>query len=319
MVNIIKALNETTDAEGGYTVPEEFAARLYKLIQEKSKILPDLEQVSMKHEVMYIPKVTSGTTAYWVAETGTITASQSGFDRITLTAKKVASLVEASTEVLEDNNVSLANHIVEQMSRDMALKVDNEVFNGTGGTFTGLRDTGSFVNAVDAAGNTNQTSAAGTGSALTGANITLTAISAAVTEVLKDNHDQPNVSFWNPRTYGSLQQLTDGNGRPVLNNETWGSPLLRDGVLGTIYGTKVKTSTNLPVNVVYGTTAALSSCADAIVGTSKMFGIFGNRRGVKMKRDYEITKDIEQYQATMRGAFAIKYGEAYCPIRAILN
>jgi len=318
---ILKAvINETTDAQGGYTVPEEFEARLLELIQAKSITLPDLETVSMNHEVMYIPRVTSGTTAYWVAETGTITASDMGFDRITLTAKKVASLVEASTEVLEDNNVSLANNIVEQMARDMALEVDNEIINGTGGTFEGLRYTGSFSNAVDANGNTSatiRTAGTVTGSGITGANISLDAISKAIDEVLKDNHDQPDVSYWNPRTVGSLRLLTDGNGRPILDRETWGTPVLDRGVVGNIYGVKVKTSTQMPINLAY--TSGVSTAADAIVGKSKMFGIYGNRRGVRFKKDYSITKDIDQFQATMRSAFSIKYPDAYCVIRAILD
>ena len=294
-------INETTDAQGGYTVPEEFEARLLELIQAKSITLPDLETVSMNHEVMYIPRVTSGTTAYWVAETGTITASDMGFDRITLTAKKVASFVEASTEVLEDNNVSL-------------------IINGTGGTFEGLRYTGSFSNAVDANGNTSaliRTAGTETGSGITGANISLDAISKAIDEVLKDNHDQPDVSYWNPRTVGSLRLLTDGNGRPILDRETWGTPVLDRGVVGNIYGVKVKTSTQMPINLAY--TSGVSTSTDAIVGKSKMFGIYGNRRGVRFKKDYSITKDIDQFQATMRSAFSIKYPDAYCVIRNILD
>jgi len=320
MTDILKALIEATGSEGGFLVPDEFAARVLELIQAKSVVLPDLEQVNMSHETMYIPKTTSGTTAYFVGETGTITASDVEFGRITLTAKKCAALVEASTEVLEDANVSVANIIVDQMSKDMALKLDNEVLNGTGGTFNGLRDVGTFVNAVDSNGNTNTgiiTSNSETASTITGGTITLTAISKAIDEVLKDNHDQPNVSYWNPRTVGSLRVLTDGNARPILNSETWGSPLLREGVVGTVYGTKVKPTGQMPTDVITRTSSAIHT--DALVGVSKMFGIWGNRRGVRMKRDYKIATDVEQYQATIRSAFSVKYPEAYCVIRGLTD
>ena len=306
MADIVKALREATGSAGGYLVPQEFAARVYELIQEKAVTLADLEQVNMNHEVMYIPKVTSGTTAYWVAETGTISTSEMGFGRITLTAKKVASLVEASTEVLEDANVSIANMIVDQMARDLALKVDDEVLNGTGGTFAGLRFTGSFTNSYS--------SGAGTSSG----NINLTAISKAVDTILTDNHSFPNVALFHTRTIGSLRVLTDGSARPIFNQETWGSPLLREGIVGNVWGVPVKPANQLPINLSVGTGAGeTNSCTEAIIGVSKMYGIYGNRRDLRFKRDYKITTDEEQYQVTMRSGFSVKYPNAYCVIRAI--
>jgi len=312
MADIIKALREATGSEGGFLVPDEFAARVLEYIQANVITMPDLERVQMHHEVMYIPKATAGTTAYWVPETGTITASQPAFGRITLTAKKVASLVEASTEVLEDANVSVANLIVEQMGKDIALEVDDEILNGTGGTFEGLRYTGSFTNAVDA----GDSGVIGTGATSAG-NISVSIISKAIDEVLKDNHQMPDVSYWHPRTIGSLRRLTDGSARPLLNTETWGSPLLAQGVVGKIYGTAVKSSTQLPINLSYGTASGETTCADALVGKSKMFGIYGDRRGLVWKTDYDIETDKYQYQTTMRAAFSIKYPDAYCLIRAI--
>jgi len=312
MADIIKALNEGTSGDGGYAVPQEFAARLLELITAKAVTLPDLEQVNMNSNVMYIPKNTTGTTAYIVPELGNITASQQGYGRITLTAKKFAALVEASTELLEDNNVALVNTIVSDMARDVALKIDNEVLNGaTGGSgFVGLRDTASFTNSVSADGTIGGTA---------GANISLTPISKAVDEVLKDNHEQPDISYWNPRTIGSLRLLTDSTTRPIFNNETFGSPLLRDGVIGQCYGFAIKPTTQLAVNLSYGTSTADKACADAIVGKSKMFGIYGSRRGVTAKTDYVIATDRNQYQITLRSAFAIKYPDAYTVIRAIWN
>lgn len=309
MADITKALNEGTASDGGNTVPTEFAARILELVTAKTVTLSDLENVSMASNVWKMPKNTSGTTAYIVPELGTVTGSQQGYGQITLTAKKFAALVEASTELVEDNNVSLANFIVSDMARDIALKIDNEVLNGTtgGSGFVGLRDTASFTNSVSAAGLIGGT---------TGANISLTPISKAVDEVLKDNHNQPNVSYFNPRTIGSLRLLTDSTARPIFNAETWGSPLLREGVLGTIYGMAIKPTTQLPINLSYGVNAD-ATASDAIVGVSKMFGIYGTRRNITFKQDYTIASDRNVYQVTLRSAFAVKYADAYCVIRAI--
>jgi len=320
MASITKALNEATNSAGGFLVPDEFSRRLLALVQQKTVTMEDLDTRNMISDVQYIPKVTSGTTAYWPSETASITASQPAYGRITLTAKKIASLVIASSEVLEDNNVDMANHLVNQMGEDLAIELDNQIYNGTGSPWYGLRSTASMTNAVDGAGNINATAADGTGSTITGGAIALSTVVTAITEVLKDNHEQPDVSYWNPRTVGSLMKLTDGNARPILNQETFGSPLAREGVFYTLYGTKVRVSSQVPINLTYGTTAALSgNCTDALVGKSKMFGILGNRRGFIWKTDYDIDQDIYKWQTTARFAFATKYPDAYCLIRAITD
>ena len=316
----MKALNEATNSTGLYLVPTEFSNRLLALIQAKSTVYPDCDIRQMAGLTQYIPTVTAGTTAIWPSELGTVTAAQSAFGRITLTAKKVGALTEASSEVLEDNNVGVATHLVEQMGTDIALSIDAEIITGGGTNFWGLLNTASMLNAVDAAGNTALTHASGTASVLTASAITIKAISAAVYEILKDNHEHPDVSYWNPKTVGQVAALTDSSTRPVLNQETWGSPLLREGVVATVYGTKVKTTTQIPTNVSYGTSANCSASAtDAIVARSKQFGIIGQRRGFIWKTDYVIETDKYQYQTTTRLAFAIKYGNAYCPIRAITD
>ncbi len=320
MTDIMKALIEATGSMGGYLVPDEFSNRLLALIQAKAVIMNDCDIRSMAGLTKYIPKVTSGSTAYWPAELGTITASAPNYGRITLTAKKVAALTEASSEVLEDNIVNVADQFVEQMGTDIALSIDAEMIYGTGANFTGLRDTASFTNAVDALGTINMTHADGTASGLTGAAISVAAIQKAVGEILADNHDQPDVSYWNPKTLGQVQALTDSTSRPILNMETYGSPLLREGITATLYGTKVKTTTQLPTTLTYGTSATESaSCADAIVGRSKMFAICGQRRGFIWKTDYDIVTDKYKYQTTMRLAFSIKYPDAYCMIRGIID
>ena len=320
MSSITKALNETTNAQGGFLVPEEWSNQLLALVTTNTVFVPDLDMRKMATDVQYIPKSTSGTTAYWVGETGAVTESQPGFGQITLSAKKVASLVYASSEVLEDNNVELANGLVNDMARDIGIAIDSAIFAGTGAPWYGLRTTNSFTNAVDGGGNVGAIGADGTGSSITGGAITWQVISKAKTEVLKDNHVNADTSYWAPRTFGSLQLLTDGNARPIWNMETFGSPLLREGVLATVLGTRAKPSNTMPTNYSYGTTAALSgACSDNLVGISKQFAILGNRRNFIWKTDYFITGDYYAWQTTARMGFAVKYPDAYCMIRGITN
>jgi HK97 family phage major capsid protein len=328
MPSILKALNETTNSQGGFTVPEVWSNQLLALIQGKAVVMNDLDVRQMTSDTLFIPKVTAGSTAYWVSELGTITDSSASFGQITLSAKKIAALTYASSELLDDNNVDAANHLVTQMAEDLALAMDKAVYwgscttasnTGAADPFYGLLHTASYTNAVDAAGNTAQTGAWGTGSTLTGANIALKGINAAVIEVLKDNHEQPDVCYFNPRTIGSIMQLTDSTSRPVLNNETFGSPLIADGIIGKLYGANAKYSTQVPITLIYGTTSALSNCSDAFMGRSKAFAVLGQRRNFLWKTQYVIATDQYAWQTTARIGFATKYPNAYCLIRAILN
>jgi HK97 family phage major capsid protein len=192
------------------------------------------------------------------------------------------------------------------MARDLALKQDDEILNGTGGTFAGLRYTGSYTNSYS--------SGAGTSSG----NINLSAISKAVDTILTDNHNFPNIGYFHTRTLGSLRVLTDSTGRPIFNQETWGSPLLAQGIVGNVWGVPTKPANQLPINLSVGTGAGeTNSCTEAILGVKGMFGIYGNRRSLKFNRDYKITTDENQYQVTMRAGFSVKYPDAYCVIKAI--
>lgn len=320
MPSITKALNETTNLQGGFLVPEEWTNKLLALVTTNTIFVSDMDSRQMATDVQYIPKVTSGTTAYWVAETSAITESQPSYGQITLTAKKVAALSYASSEVLEDNNVDLANHLVNDMARDIGIAIDSAIYAGTGSPWYGLRTTNSFTNAVDGTGNVGATGADGTGSSITGAVIAIATIMKANLEVLKDNHSTPDTSYWAPRTYGAIQQLTDSTTRPILNVETYGSPLLREGIISTLLGTRVRVANILPTNYSYGTTAALSgNCSDNLVGIAGQYAILGNRRNFIWKSDYFITGDYYAWQTTARMAFAVKYPNAYCMIRGITN
>lgn len=305
MANIFKAIIEATDSAGGYTVPDEFASRVLALVQEQTQTIPELDTVTMTSDLLKIPKITGGNTAYIVAENTTIDGSDASFGQITLSPVKFAALTTASTEVLEDNNVSLANILVGQMAKDIGLKVEDQILNGTGGTgFAGLRYTGSFTNSYSAG--------SGTGPGLIGVDD----VSKTMDLVLNDNHDAPDVMFSHTKTIGQLRALTDSSGRPLLNMETYGSPLLKEGAVGTIYGMRVKPTNKLPINVSYGT-GNFATCSDAIIGVSKQFGYYSNRRAINMKQEYKLETDANAFQMNMRSAFAIKYPNAYAVIRAI--
>jgi HK97 family phage major capsid protein len=302
-MDLIKALNEATTSAGGYLVPDEFRARLYELINAAAITLPDCETVNMISDTQYTPSVTTGSTAYWPDENGTITAGDAAFGRVTLTAKKVAALMQMSTELLEDNNVSAAEYITRQMAIDLALKVDNEILNGTGTHFSGYRDVATYTDI-------NTVTASTDGDAITGDKIF-----DGITAITEDNFT-PGAIYIHPRTVGALRKLKDTNNRYMFDDAQFGSPILREGAIGTIAGLKVKTSTQLPTTVTKGST---TTCTDLIIVTPGKSGLFGRRRELRFNRFYDIKFDSEYLQANMRCGFTVPYQKSICVIKDITS
>ena len=284
MANILKALNETTDASGGFTVPDQLAASVLALIQAQSVTIPDMENVSgmMQSDTLLLPKLTAGSTARWITEDAAITGADVGFGRTTLSACKVAALMTASTELLEDSAVAIAGIITNQFGKDLALAIDSEILTGTtSGRITGL---------TSGAGNTYSAGTLGYSDLIEAQSLNL-----------EDNQVFPTRMYSHPVDIKKLKLLTDGNGRPIFDEITFGSPLLRDGVIGTVLGMGIKTTTQL-------------TSSTMIIGSPGDMGYYAQRRRLGMNKFYNIGTDDWVYQANMRVAFAVKYANSICVI-----
>lgn len=303
MVDILKALNEATTTAGGYLVPEEFATKMYELVQQNSVMLPIFPSINMKYDKMYLPTETTGSTAYWVEENATITAGDQAFGRVTLDAQKVAAITELSSELMEDSNPDVADYIARSMARDLALEVDDQILNGDATYFSGLRDTTTNTD-------TNLVTASTHGDAITAAKIF-----NAQKELLLDNWGVGEYLAIHPRTFGVLRSLTDTNSRPLFDTTTFGSPLMKDGVLGTILGLKVITHSKLPITLTQGTS---TECTDAIV-FCKQSAIVGKRRELRLNKFYSIDKDNWKLQSNMRLAFSVVYPKSICIIQDLTS
>lgn len=303
MVDLRKAIQEGDNALGGYFVPDEFAKRFLALVQEKSTAISLCETVQMHSDVMYIPVVSSGNTAYWPGELGTITSSDLGTGRVTLTAKKVAALTKTSTEVLEDSNPSIGQVLTEQLAKDIALEVDKEIYQGTGTNFSGLRDTSTYsdINTVAASG-------------ADGDDMTYAKYIDAQTELQIDNFDGGTHAIHHPKELGMVRKLQDANSRPLFDEATFGSPLLAEHprAIGTILGMKVIKTTKVPANLSKGSGTSLS---DIIVLEQGNCAYYGVRRNPRFHKQYIIEDDSWKIQTNLRAAFRAKYQKSICIIK----
>lgn len=134
-----RAQNEATNSAGGFLVPDEFAARVIRLVEEFGTMPGACERVTLARDVMQIPKRTAGTTAYFVGEGSAITESEMAFTQVTLNAVKLAVATRMSSEVLEDSAsyVNIADQVSIEHAQSLAFKIDKVGWNGDGSASDG--------------------------------------------------------------------------------------------------------------------------------------------------------------------------------------
>jgi len=149
----LKALSEGVAADGGYLVPDEFMAELIRDLEEPTRMRSLVRVIPMKRDTMKIPKLGSKPKVYWTAENTTKTTSTADFEEKTLTAYKIAAILYASEELVEDAyDFDVVQLIIGLFSEAIAEEEDKVITAGTGtGQPTGL--TSCTISGVTCSGN----------------------------------------------------------------------------------------------------------------------------------------------------------------------
>ena len=125
-------LTTTTNSLGGYLVPEVLESTIIDLREERGVARRSVRVMPMASDSVVIPRRASGVTAYFVAENADITASDKGWDAVSLNARKLAVLCKMSSEVAEDAIISIADDLASEIAYAFADKEDECLFNGDG-------------------------------------------------------------------------------------------------------------------------------------------------------------------------------------------
>ena len=133
-----RALGENTNSAGGALVPEEFAARVIRLVESYGTFAASsVEKVTMNRDTMIIPKRMTGTTAYFIGEGVASTESQPSYSNVQLVAKKLAVSTRMSSEVVEDSLISMADAVAAEFATSLAFQIDGCGWIGDGGSAYG--------------------------------------------------------------------------------------------------------------------------------------------------------------------------------------
>lgn len=132
--------NMTTDADGGYLVPDETAAEIIGLIPTfgQARSLVNVGTFPKNRDNWTIPKESTGMTVYYPGEQGSITSSKLALTYITLAAKKAAGLAVLTNELRDFASVDFVSYIQRMAARSFGQDEDSKVFGTVNTVFTGL-------------------------------------------------------------------------------------------------------------------------------------------------------------------------------------
>jgi HK97 family phage major capsid protein len=137
-----KALAATILADGGAMLPVEYSSAVIDELFPASVILgANPGQVDMPTGTYVAPYIDSGSTAYWVGENQNITPSQQTTAQLMLSAKKLATVVPTSNDLLRRGGSNADTTIRNNIVRNMRKQLDSTLIRGLGTAYApkGLR------------------------------------------------------------------------------------------------------------------------------------------------------------------------------------
>ncbi|MHB2165735.1 phage major capsid protein [Alsobacter sp. R-9] len=224
----VKALRVASDTAGGYLAPEEFGNEILKALVQYSPIRSYARVVATGASEIKYPKRTASTAATWVAETAARTSSEPAYDQMTITPFELATYVDVSTQLLEDNTYNLEGELAADLAEQFGKTEGAAFVNGTG--------TGQPVGLLTAAGITEvKTGNASSFAASNPADVLIKTFHA-----LPQAFAQNGAWLMNRNTLSTVRQFKDGQGRYLLVDP------LADGMPITLLGRPVVEAIDMP-------------------------------------------------------------------------
>lgn len=129
---VLRALVEGTDSEGGYLVPEELRSEVFRVLPDITVMRNIARVIPMSTDTLKLNSLTARPTAYWTAEYASKSTSSAEFGQVTLSPNDLVCLLPISEQLLADANVNLVQLIIELFSEAIGLAEDKAFFTGSG-------------------------------------------------------------------------------------------------------------------------------------------------------------------------------------------
>lgn len=223
---VLNALQEGTDSEGGYLVPDEYEHTLIEALEEECIFRNIAKVIQTTHGDRNIPMVVEKGEAYWMEEEEAFTESDIEFGQTSLGAHKVGTMIKISDELLQDSVFDLPGYISKEFARRIGTKEEDAFINGNG--------TGKPLGILASSGGAQVGVTAASKTDITGDEIINLYYS------LRAPYRKNAVWIMNDSTISAIRKLKDGEGRYI-----W-QPGLTAGAPDTIHGKPILTTTAMP-------------------------------------------------------------------------
>ena len=225
--SVVNALEEGTDSEGGYLVPDEYERTLVEALEEENVFRQMAKVIRTSSGDRKIPVVATKGTASWIDEEGAYTESDDSFGQVSIGAYKVGTMIKVSEELLNDSVFDLESYIAKEFARRIGAKEEEAFFTGDG--------SGKPLGVLAATGGAETGVTAASSTAITADELMDLFYS------LKSPYRKKAVWVLNDSTIKAVRKLKDSTGQYL-----W-QPSLTAGTPDTLLGRPVKTSAYMPV------------------------------------------------------------------------
>lgn len=134
MVDFVRAMTGTSDAAGGYLVPDEFRAEVIRKVEYIAKFRSRVRIFPMKSDVCNFPTATNGFVAYWGMgnDLNAITQSAATFNRKPFVAQNLGAAGTLDKDLLADAGVDVVDLVTDMIAETISLAEDTGIINGLG-------------------------------------------------------------------------------------------------------------------------------------------------------------------------------------------
>lgn len=211
------ALNETTDAQGGYLVFEEYMNEILAFARLQSFALTECRVIDTARELLNIPAENASVSVTWKAEGIAAAESEPTVTNIELKPSKLTAYSIASNEMLEDTSFDILSWLTSLFAESIGQEIDNQVING------GHAAASPFMGLLNAnAGCTDSTSTNGISFE----------VMANVVNSLAPNKVQGSKLLLHRLNYANILKMEDSAGNALFHpsmpmpQSLWGYPVL---------------------------------------------------------------------------------------------
>lgn len=129
---VLRALVEGTDSEGGYLVPEELKAEVWRVLPDFTVMRNIARVIPMSTDTLKLNSLSARPVAYWTGEYASKSTTSAEFAQVTLSPNDLVCLLPISDQLLADANINLVSFIIELFAEAIGLGEDKAFFTGSG-------------------------------------------------------------------------------------------------------------------------------------------------------------------------------------------